>query len=185
MKHTFFFFFLTPTIKTPRSRKQHQDTQKKKNMGGMKSQAQAESCCVIDQSQHKCVDLAYDDQHCAKLAECCVGMHDAGLQNQCLSRVRECRKLGNAFDPIRPLKPMDTRWLFNDAPGYTTQGQLVLENFGVGGALSFRCVVKSMFCALFIGVLVRYFFKTQISTEQLVGISALAGVVRCMLTAMH
>ena len=141
-----------------------------------------DSCCVIDQSHHKCVDLAYDDNHCAKLYECCAGMHDAGLQAKCLSRVRDCRKLGNAWDPIRPLKPMNAHAMFTEYPGYTTQGAL-LEGFG-GGGLSLRCVLKSSVCGLLIALLIKYVFKTKLSTQRIVGVSVLAAVVQCMLQTM-
>jgi len=140
------------------------------------------NCCVIDQSHQSCVDISYDDQHCAKLYECCSGMHDAGLQAKCLSRVRECRRLGNAWDPIRPLKPMNAHAMFTDFPGYNTQGNL-MENFG-GAGLTLNCVLKSSFCSLLIGILIKYVFKTKLSTERIIGISVLAGVVQCMLKTL-
>lgn len=143
------------------------------------------SCCAIDQSHKKCVDLSYDDSHCAKLAECCVGVHDPGLHRKCISRVRECRKLGNAFDPMRKMKPMDTRWLFTDKPGYTTQGQLVLENFGGMGGLSIKCVAKSVVVTLIVAYLLKMILKTNISNERVVGIAVLAALVHCMLKSMQ
>ena len=110
-----------------------------------------QDCCAIDQSDKNCVDLAYDDSHCAKLYKCCGGIHDAGLQAKCLSRVRECRKLGNAWDAIRPLKPMDVNVMFTDRPGYTTQG--VLEKFnGSFNGLTVKCILSSAAFALIIGL---------------------------------
>lgn len=141
-------------------------------------------CCVIDQSHHNCVDLAYDDSGCAKLYECCAGIHDAGLQAKCLSRVRECRKLGNAWDPIRRLKPMDAHAMFTEAPGYTTQGALVLENFGSFRGLTVKCIMKSAVCGLLVAVLIKYLFKTNLSTQRIIGVSVLAAVVQCMLKTM-
>ena len=121
-----------------------------------------DSCCVIDQSHHKCVDMSYDDQHCAKLYECCAGMHDAGLQAKCMSRVRDCRKLGNAFDPIRRLKPMDAHALYVEGPAYDTQGKLVLENFGGSfSGLTVKCVAKSAVCGLLVAMLIKHLFKTS------------------------
>ena len=143
-----------------------------------------DSCCVIDQSHHKCVDLAYDDSHCSKLYECCGGIHDAGLHAKCMSRVRECRKLGNAWDPIRPLRPMDAHAMYTDVPGYNTQGKLVMENFGGFGGLTLKCVMKSSMCGLLVALLIKYVFKTKLSTERIVGVSLLAAVVQCMLQTM-
>jgi hypothetical protein len=141
-----------------------------------------DSCCVIDQSHNKCVKLDYDDSRCAKLYECCGGIHDAGLQAKCMSRVRECRKLGNAWDPIRRLKPMDAHAMYVDTPGYTTQG--VLENFGSFQGLTLKCVLKSAVCGLLMAMLIKHLFKTKISTERIVGVSVLAAVVQCMLKTM-
>lgn len=144
-----------------------------------------DSCCVIDQSHHKCVDLSYDDSGCAKLYECCAGIHDAGLHAKCMSRVRECRKLGNAWDPIRRLKPMNAHAMFTDAPGYTTQGALVMENFnGSFGGLTLQCVTKSAVCGLLVALMIKYLFKTPLSTERIIGVSVLAAVVQCMLKTM-
>lgn len=142
-----------------------------------------EECCVIDQSHHKCVDLAYDDDHCSKLHECCSGIHDAGLQAKCLSRVRECRKLGNAWDAIRPLKPMDAHSMFVDAPGYTTQGMLV-EGFGSFTGLSLKCILKNAGCGLLVALLLKYFMKTKVSTKRIIGVSILAAVIQCMIGAL-
>jgi len=139
-----------------------------------------DSCCVIDQSNHKCVNLEYDDSGCAKLYECCAGIHDSGLHAKCMSRVRECRKLGNAYDPIRKMKPMDAHAMFVDTPGYTTQG--ALETFsGSFQGLNFKCVSKSALCGLMIAFLIKFVFKTKISTERIIGVSVLAAVVQCML----
>lgn len=143
-----------------------------------------DSCCVIDQSHQKCVDLSYDDQHCAKLYECCGGIHDSGLHAQCMSRVRECRKLGNAWDPIRRLKPMDAHAMYTDVPGYTTQGALLTENFGSFGGLNLQCIIKSSLCGLLVALLIKYVFKTKLSTQRIIGVSVLAAVVQCMLQAM-
>ena len=141
------------------------------------------NCCVVDQSHHKCVDLAYDDSGCGKLHECCAGIHDAGLHAKCLSRVRECRKLGNAWDPIRRLKPMNSYPLYTDAPGYTTQGHLVLENFQ-GEGLTVTCIAKSMVCGLFVGLLIKYLFKTEISSQRIVAVSVIAALLQCMLKSL-
>lgn len=140
--------------------------------------------CGLDQSHHQCVDLSYDDAGCAKLYECCAGMHDAGLQAKCMSRVRECRKLGNAWDPIRRLKPMDAHAMYVDAPGYTTQGALRLENFDGSSGLTLECVMKSAVCSLLMAMLIKYLFKTDISNKRIIAVSVFAGVVQCMLKTM-
>lgn len=142
-------------------------------------------CCVIDQSDRSCVDLSHDDSGCAKLHKCCGGIHDSGLQRQCNDRVRECRKLGNAWDPIRPLRPMDVQTMYTDAPGYSTQGQLVLENFGGSfRGLSLECILKSSIFGLIIGVILKCVLKTDISMERIVCISIAASVLRCMSAAL-
>ena len=142
-----------------------------------------QDCCAIDQSDKYCVDLNYDDSGCNKLYECCGGIHDSGLQAKCLSRVRECRKLGNSWDAIRPLKPMDVNIMYTDRPGYTTQG--VLEKFsGSFNGLTLNCVLTSALFALLIGVLVRFFLKTEISTEKIVCIAIVASLIRCMVAAL-
>ena len=94
-----------------------------------------EKCCVVDHNRKKCVDIGFDDSGCSKLANCCVGLHGSGAQNKCLSRLRECRKLGNAWDPIGPMKPLPMDFIYNELPGYTTTGSLV-EGFH-GGMLDF------------------------------------------------
>lgn len=142
-----------------------------------------QDCCAIDQSDKNCVDLAYDDSGCKKLYECCGGIHDAGLQAKCLSRVRECRKLGNAWDAIRPLKPMDVNTMFTDRPGYTTQG--ILETFsGSFNGLTLGCVLSSTAFAFIIGVLVKFFLKTEISTEKIICIAVVASLIRCMISVL-
>lgn len=139
------------------------------------------SCCPIDQSDNACYDISRDTSKCAKLAECCVGIHDSGLQRQCLERVRECQQLGNAFDPIAPLKPLDAKFMFTDRPGYTTQGDLVLERFGSFAGLSFECILKGMFCGLLVALLIKYLLKTDLSWSRIIGVSLLASVIQCML----
>jgi hypothetical protein len=132
-------------------------------------------------SNRECIDISYDDAHCTKLAECCAGINDPGLQRQCLWKVRKCRKMGNAWDAAAPLRPLDTRYLYTDAPGYTTQGQLVLkEGFGFGG-LTVDCVVKGMACGLLVALLIKYLLKTDISIERIIGVSILGGLIQCML----
>lgn len=142
------------------------------------------SCCVTDQSSHKCVDLSYDDSHCATLSECCVGETEAGPQNKCLSQVRKCRKLGNAWDPIRSLKPLPGPYLYNEAPGYTTQGGLVLENFGSGKSLSLGCIMKSTMWSLAFGLIIRLLFRSELSMKRAVCLSLIGGVIHCMLQTM-
>ncbi len=143
-----------------------------------------QDCCAIDQSDKKCVDLAYDDSKCGKLYQCCGAMHDAGLQAKCLSRVRECRKLGNAWDAIRPLKPMmNADIMFNDRPGYSTQG--VLEKFsGSFQGLTLNCVLSSATFAFVVGILVKFFLKTEISTQKIFAIALLAALIRCMVSCL-
>jgi len=107
------------------------------------------------------------------------------LHAKCMSRVRECRKLGNAWDPIRRLKPMDAHAFYTDSPGYTTQGKLVLENFGGSfSGLTLECVAKSAVYSFLLAILVKKFFKTKMSTERIIGVSVLAAVVQCMLKTM-
>jgi hypothetical protein len=97
--------------------------------------------------------------------------------------VRECRKLGNAWDPIGPLKPLPAHYAY-DVPGYTTQGHLV-EGFGGSFAgLSFECLVKGMMCALLVALLIKYLFKTELSIERIIGVSALAAVIQCMIKTL-
>ena len=142
------------------------------------------SCCAIDQSDNMCSDVkpTQNDPACAKLANCCAGISDHGLQRQCHERVRECRKLGNAWDPIAPLRPLPTKYLVTDRPGYTTQGELV-EGFGFAG-LSLECITKGMFCALLVALLLKYLFKTEITLERIIGVSLLAAVIQCMLKTL-
>jgi hypothetical protein len=112
-------------------------------------------------------------------------MHDAGLQRQCLQRVRECQQLGNAWDPIGPLKPLNAKFMFTDRPGYTTQGDLVVEQFGSFAGLSFECIMKGMFCGLLVAVLIKVLFKTDLSWERIIGVSLLGAVIQCMLKSFE
>lgn len=141
----------------------------------------ASKCCALDQSDKNCVNLAYDDKKCEKLYECCGAMHDAGLQAKCLSRVRECRKLGNAWDPIRALKPMNATTMFTDLPGYTTQGQLK-ENFsGSFAGLQLRCIIKNSVVFAMIGFIFKIILKrSEIGYDRILVLSLLAGLIRCM-----
>jgi hypothetical protein len=140
------------------------------------------SCCGIDQS--KCTQVPRNDSaECAKLAECTIGIHDHGLQRQALERVRECRQMGNAWDPIGPLTPLNVKYLYTDAPGYTTQGEVV-EGFGFG-TLSIECVVRTGFYAMLIALLIKYLLKKDISFERILVISAVAGLISCMAKSLN
>lgn len=143
------------------------------------------TCCAIDQSDRNCVDLSYDDKNCGKLYECCGAMHDPGLQAKCLSRVRECRKLGNAWDAIRPLKPMNATTMFTERPGYTTQGQL-LERFAGGSfsGLSIKCIAKTTIFFAVIGFIFKLVLKTDVPAERILLLSLIAGLIRCMVECL-
>ncbi len=142
------------------------------------------TCCAIDQSDRKCVDLSYDDSQCAKLYECCGGMHDAGLQAKCLSRVRECRKLGNAWDAIRPLKPMNATTMFTEKPGYTTQGELMERFAGSFNGLSLGCIFRTTVFFAVIGIIFKIILKTEATYQRIFLLSFLAGLIRCMVECL-
>lgn len=136
--------------------------------------------CNLSQTNNKCVDIVRNDDNCVKLAECCVGIHDHALQRKCHQRVRECRGLGNAFDPIRALRPLSTKYLYPDGPGFTTQGELV-EGFGSFGGLTLDCIMRGMFCALLVSFLIKYMFSTELSIDRILCVAVLASVIQCML----
>lgn len=164
---------------------QTQNPKTRTNATQQKMSSDGLNCCPIDQSDRECVDLSYDDSHCGKLHQCCGGIHDAGLQRQCNQRVRECRKLGNAWDAARPLRPMDVATLYTDVPGYSTQGQLVTENFsGSLGGLRWQCVLRSAVMGILLGLIIKSVVKTDISMERIVCISVAASLLRCMSAAL-
>lgn len=142
-------------------------------------------CCGTDQSHNECVMVNNDGQNCEKLLKCCVGIHDAGLQRQCLDKVRECRKLGNAWDPIGPLKPLDAVFHYPVAPSYSTQGELALENFGSFDGLNVECITKGFMCGLLVALLIKYLFKTNLDFSRIIGVSLLGAFIQCMLKALR
>ena len=79
---------------------------------------------------------------------------------------------------------MNAHAMFTEAPGYTTQGAMVMENFGSFQGLTVNCVAKSAVCGLLVAFLIKYLFKTKLSTQRIVGVSVLAAVVQCMLRTM-
>lgn len=143
------------------------------------------SCCAIDQSDRKCVSLPNEDSSkCEKLYECCGAIHDAGLQAQCLSRVRDCRKLGNAWDAIGPLRPLNATTMFTDRPGYTTQGQLKEAFEGSFRGLSVGCIMKTTIFFAAIGFIFKIVLKTEIPYQRIVLLSFVAGLIRCMVECL-
>ena len=142
------------------------------------------SCCAIDQSNKKCVDISYDDSKCDKLYECCGGIHDAGLQEQCLQRVRKCRKLGNAWDALGPLKPLKATTMFTGKPGYTTQGELLEAFQGSFKGLTVGCILRSSILFLIIGMIFKIILKTSLSYNRIIIVSLIAGLIRCMVESL-
>ena len=140
----------------------------------------SKGCCTLDHRRQGCVDLSKDDSHCANIAKCCVGVHHAGDQKKCLNAVRDCRGLGNNWDPIGPLKALDVDFIYNDLPGYSTQGKLVLEHFGMGG-LSLKCILNNSMCGLVIAFLIQYFTKNSLSNMEVVALAVTSALIKCML----
>lgn len=145
------------------------------------------SCCALDMSENRCVAAPeVNEDKCAKLFECCSGMHDAGLQAQCLSKVRECRKLGNVWDIARPLRPMNAHSIFTSRPGYTTQGNL-LEKFAGGSfsGLTFECIAKTTLFFAIIGCIFKTVLKTDVKYERILLLSVAAALIRCMVECLN
>jgi len=147
-------------------------------------------CCVADHKRKKCVDIGFDDSHCENLAKCCVGIHNFGKHNKCLSAVRECRKLGNAWDPIAPLHPLPFDYLYTQAPGYATTGNFV-ENFNGGGLTDFfnelfdvPCIVKNASCSLVIALVAKAIIGSKITVSQLVVLTLVIALVKCCIAKL-
>lgn len=147
-------------------------------------------CCVVDHKRKKCVDIDFDDSHCVCQAKSCVGIHNFGMHNKCTSAVRECRKLGNAWDPIAPLRPLPFDYLYTQAPGYSTTGNFV-EHFDGGGAvdflnelLDFKCVVKNFACSLVIALVAKSVLGTKVSVTQLALLTFTISLVKCCIAKL-
>lgn len=138
-------------------------------------------CCVIDQKRKKCVDIGFDDSHCVDLAKCCVGIHNFGLHNKCLSKVRECRKLGNALDPIGPLKPLPMEYIYTETPGYSTTGSLV-EGFDggvLGDLFDINCIMKNAMCSFIIALVAKAVFEQNVTVTRLLVLTIVISVIKC------
>jgi len=142
-------------------------------------QPQDKGCCTLDQRRKSCVDISKNDGHCGDIAKCCVGIHHAGDQRRCLNAVRNCRGLGNNWDPIASLKPLDMEFIYNETPGYSTTGKLVLEGFG--GGLNLQCIVKHAMYGLLFAFAIQYVSKNKMNTNQLVALTVVSAVVQCFL----
>lgn len=147
-------------------------------------------CCVVDHKRKKCVDIGFDDSGCTDLAKCCVGVHNFGLHNKCTSAVRECRKLGNAWDPIAPLQPLPFDYMYTQSPGYATTGNFV-EHFSGGPLVDFlnemfdlKCVVKNFSCSLVIALVAKSILGTKVTITQLVFLTFVIALVKCCLAKL-
>jgi hypothetical protein len=47
-----------------------------------------------------------------------------------------------------------------------------------------ECIMKGMFCAILVALLLKYLFKTEITLERIIGVSVLAAVIQCMLKTL-
>ena len=147
-------------------------------------------CCVIDHTRKKCVDLNRNDGHCADLAECCVGYHGSGAQGKCMSKLRECRRLGNSWDPIGPMRPLNANFIFTETPGYATNGVLV-EGFGhselmmwLRELLDINCITKNALCSLVIALIAKAVLNQKVTIMQILVLTFLISVVKCCLAKM-
>lgn len=135
-------------------------------------------------SPSQCIDIAYDDAHCAPGNKCCVGVHDHGLQRQCLNQVRACRKLGNVWDPPRPLHPLPGEYLYTAAPGYATTGAYV-EHFGNWGAMfNTECILKNALFGFLFTVFLFVYSGRDLDVQEIAGISIVASVLKCVLATL-
>lgn len=142
-------------------------------------------CCIVDHRRKKCIDLDHDDTHCGKLAKCCVGIHNFGQHNKCLSAVRKCRQLGNAYDPIAPLKPLPVDYIYTQTPGYATTGDFV-EHFDGGmitnlmnQILDVRCILKHTACSLIIAIVAKSILGTKVTFTRLATLTFLIALIKC------
>ena len=139
------------------------------------------SCCTVDHKRKKCVDVGRDDSGCVDLAKCCVGIHNIGKHNKCLSKVRECRKLGNAWDPIGPLKPMPFEYIYTDTPGYSTTGSLV-EGFDgsmFDDLVDIDCIAKNFACSLIIALAAKAVFGKGVTISQILILTLVISIIKC------
>lgn len=134
--------------------------------------------CFEDPSHQHCVDLGYDDNKCGALYERCACINDPYWHGKCMAQLRGCRRLGNAWDAIRPLRPMDAHAFGTDRPGYDTQG-LLREGFG--SATDVQCFVRNAGCSLLVGLLYRWLLGTKVGTKRLVVYALLASAIQCAL----
>lgn len=142
-------------------------------------------CCLKDFRNKQCVDLDFDDSKCANLAKCCVNIHNFGLHNKCLSKVRECRKLGNSQDPIGPMRPLPFEYLYTQTPGYATTGTLV-EGFGfddiedfLRNLFDFKCIAKNAVCSFVIALVAKAVFEQKVTLSRLLILTLAISVVKC------
>lgn len=144
-----------------------------------------EGCCVADHKRKSCVDIDFDDSKCVDMAKCCVGIHNAGLHNKCMAKVRECRKLGNAWDPIGPMRPLPMEYIYTEKPGYATTGALV-EGFD-GGMISdllnqlfdVNCVLKNALCSFIIALVAKAVLEQNVTMTRLLVLTLAISVVKC------
>ncbi len=143
-------------------------------------------CCVVDQKRKKCVDIGFDDSACTDVSKCCVGISENGRHNKCLAKARECRKLGNAWDPIGPLKPLNFDYLYTQAPGYATTGSFV-EHFD-GGFLNqlfdVNCIAKNAACSFVIALIARVILGSQITIKKLIVLTILIAIIKCCMNKL-
>jgi len=142
-------------------------------------------CCVMDHQRKKCVDIDFDDSNCICQAKTCVGISNAGFHNKCLDATRKCRKLGNAWDPIAPLRPLAFDYLYTQAPGYATTGNFV-EHFGNGGIADFlnelfdiNCIVKNFSCSLIIAIVAKSILGSDVTFVKLTFLTLAISLIRC------
>lgn len=147
-------------------------------------------CCVMDNKRKKCVDIDFDDSGCICQAKTCVGISNVGLHNKCTSATRKCRKLGNAWDPIAPLRPLPFDYLYTQSPGYATTGNFV-EHFGNGGIADFlnelfdlRCVLKNFSCSLIIALVAKSILQSDITIAKLMILTFSIALVRCCIARL-
>jgi hypothetical protein len=128
-----------------------------------------------------CLDLQNPlDPTCADMNKCCVGVHDFGPHQMCTKAVRNCRKLGNAWDAPRPLQPLPGEYLYTEKPGYTTTGQL-LEGFGNLGGLSIDCLVRNLIYTGLITAFLFYLTGRPMNYQEIALIAGVASVLKCLL----
>ena len=139
-------------------------------------------------STGECINIDYDDSQCANVCKCCVGISDQGDQAKCRSACRKCRNFGTVWEPRRPMRPLPIDYMYNDAPGYATNGAFLKEGFmdtsKLGKLFDIQCIAKNAIYGAVLTVVLYYVTKRKMDFNEVLSVSLVAALVKCVLNAL-